>query len=103
MIKEGYIARWNKYPKNEIKIRVARPSILAPSKTLLTLWKNKEITWDEYTAIFRKEIQDKPEAIEKLKEIKQKAQTEDVRLICYEKNPPCHRFILIEIINELLQ
>lgn len=25
----------------------------------------------------------------------------DVRLICYEKNPPCHRFILIDLINSL--
>jgi hypothetical protein len=22
-------------------------------------------------------------------------------LICYEKNPPCHRFILIDLINSL--
>jgi len=42
-----------------------------------------------------------PKAVAKLKEIEKLAEEKDVRLICYEKNPPCHRFILVDLINSL--
>jgi len=43
MLKEGYIGRWKKYPKNEVKVRVARPSVLAPSKELLKDFKEGKV------------------------------------------------------------
>lgn len=101
MLKEGYIAKRNEYPDDEIKVRVARPSVLAPSKELLKDWKDGRIDWTEYERRFREEILNNPKAMAKLREIKRLAETEDVRLICYEKNPPCHRFILIELANTL--
>lgn len=101
-LKEGYIAKWKEYPRDEIKIRVARPSVLAPSEELLRDWKEGRITWEEYERRFREEILSNPKAVEKLKEIKRLLdEGKDVRLMCYEKNPPCHRFILIELINSL--
>jgi len=33
---EGYIANWRNYPKDEVKVRVARPSVLVPSQELLS-------------------------------------------------------------------
>lgn len=99
MLKEGYIAKWNEYPGDEMKVRVARPSVLAPSKGLLKDWKEGRIDWAEYERRFREEILRKPKAVEKLREVKELAKTKDVRLICYEKNPPCHRFILMDLIN----
>jgi len=101
MLKEGYIGKWKKYPKDEVKVRVARPSVLAPSKELLKDWKEGKIDWAAYERRFRKEILNSPKAVAKLKEIKKLAEEKDVRLICYEKNPPCHRFILIDLINSL--
>jgi len=101
MLKEGYIGKWKKYPKDEVKIRVARPSVLAPSEELLKNWKEGKIGWAEYERRFRKEILSKPEAVEKLREIKKLAEEKDVRLICYEKNLPCHRFILLDLTNFL--
>ena len=118
MLKEGYIGKWKKYPKDEIKVRVARPSILAPSRELLgdfmerkKYWMGRELSelearkeaWaeTEYEKRFREEMLANPKALEKLREIKKLAETKDVRLICYEKNPPCHRFILIDLINSL--
>jgi len=101
MLKEGYIGNWRKYPKDEVKIRVARPSVLAPSKELLKNWKEGKIDWGAYEKHFRREILSSPKAVAKLKEIKKLAEEKDVRLICYEKNPPCHRFILIDLINSL--
>lgn len=46
MLKEGYIGRWKRYPKDEVKIRVARPSVLAPSNELLKDFKEGRI--EEY-------------------------------------------------------
>jgi len=57
--------------------------------------------WGAYERCFQKEILSNPKALAKLKEIKKLAKEKDVRLICYEKNPPCHRFILIDLINSL--
>jgi uncharacterized protein YeaO (DUF488 family) len=101
MLKEGYIGKWKKYPKNEVKVRVARPSCLGPSESLLKDWKERKINWAEYEKRFRKEILNSPKAVAKLKEIKKLAEEKDVRLICYEKSPPCHRFILIDLVNTL--
>lgn len=114
---EGYIGNWKNYPKDEVKIRVARPSVLAPSLELLSefvkakkYWMAKGLTelearkkaWEEigYETRFRREILNNPKAMAKLKEIKDLAKNRNVRLICYEKNPPCHRFILTKLIEE---
>ena len=101
MLKEGYIGKWKNYPEDEVKVRVARPSVLGPSLELLKDWKEGKIDWEEYTRRFRKEILSNPKALAKLREIKKLAKEKDVRLICYEKNPPCHRFVLMDLINSL--
>ncbi len=88
-------------PKNEINIAVTRTakSVLSPSWTLLNDYKNGTIDWEEYTRRFKREMLSNPQALEELKRIKELAKTKDVRLICYEKNPPCHRFILLEMMK----
>ena len=101
MLKEGYIGKWKDYPNDEVKVRVARPSVLGPSLKLLKDWKEGKIVWEEYTRRFRKEILSNPKAVAKLIEIKKLAKEKDIRLICYEKNPPCHRFILMDLIKPL--
>jgi len=108
---EGYIANWRNYPKDEIKIRVARPSVLAPSQELLSEFNRlkkrcgRERAWElsGYEERFKREILSNPKAMAKLREIKELAKNRDVRLICYEKNPPCHRFILMKLIEEVKQ
>jgi len=101
MMKESYISMWNKLPHDAIKVRVARPSVLSASKELLNDYKKERITWQEFEARFRKEIRSNPKAMAELKRLKGLSQEKDVYLICYEKNYPCHRFILIDLINEL--
>lgn len=100
---EGYraLVRWNKYPSDEIKVNVFRPYVLSPSKKLLQDYKEAGIDWAEYEVRFHREIKGNPVAMKKLREIKELSEERDMRLICYEKNPPCHRFLLIEMINEL--
>jgi len=101
MLKEGYIGKWKDYPNDEVKVRVARPSVLGPSLKLLKDWKEGKIDWEEYTRRFREEILGNPKAVAKLIEIEKLAKEKDVRLICYEKSPPCHRFILMDLIKSL--
>ena len=91
----------NKLPADVIKIRVARPSVLSASKELFSDYKTKQITWQQFEKRFRKEILKNPRAVAELKRLKELAQTKDVHLICYEKNYPCHRFILMDLIEEL--
>jgi uncharacterized protein YeaO (DUF488 family) len=101
MIKESYISMWNKLPSDAIKVRVARPSVLSPSKGLLYDYKEGRINWQEFENRFRKEIIHNPKAIAELTRLKELSQEKDVYLICYEKNYPCHRFILMDLIKEL--
>jgi len=104
---EGYISNWKNYPQDEVKVRVARPSVLAPSQELLSDFNRlkkkfgRERAWElsGYEKRFRREILSNPKAMAKLREIKEMARTRIVRLICYEKNPPCHRFILMKLIE----
>ena len=93
---------WNKLPKDAIKVRVARPSVLSASKKLLYDYKEGRINWQEFENRFRKEIINNPKAIAELKRLKELSLKKEVYLICYEKNYPCHRFILINLIKELM-
>ena len=102
MLKESYISMWNKLPADAVKVRVARPSVLSPSLELLHDYKDGRITWQEFEARFRKEIANNPKAIAELRRLTQLSQEKDVYLICYEKSYPCHRFILMDLINEML-
>jgi len=102
-IKESYIANWKNIPDNGTvyKVRVARPSILSPSKELLDDYKNKRIDWNGYEKRFRKEILSNPKVMNELSILKTISKFKDVYLICYEKKYPCHRFILMDMIKEL--
>lgn len=101
MLKESYISMWKKLPVDSIKVRVARPSVLSASKKLMTDYKSARITWETFEARFRDEIKNNPNAVAELQRLKILSKTKDVYLICYEKNYPCHRFILMNMINEL--
>lgn len=100
---EGYLAKKKTYPKHEVHIVVTATakSILAPSWDLLNDYKDKKINWKGYTGRYTMEMMTNPEAIKEMRRIKELAQANDVRLICYEKQYPCHRFILIQLINSL--
>lgn len=101
MLRETYLANLKNLPPNTVRVRVARPSLLSPSIELLKDWKDGRIKWTEYIVRFRKEILNNVKAVDKLREIRELAQYKEVYLFCYEKNPPCHRFILVNLINEL--
>ena len=90
------------YPRRIASIHFDRwLPILAPSRGLLQAWRQNRITWAEYAARFRREILGSPEAMAALRHIIDVARTKDVYLVCWEKSPPCHRFILLDLCKEL--
>lgn len=97
VLRESYIANWKNLPKDAIKVRVARPSIFAPSEKLLEAYKAGEIDWNGYRMRFLSEIEERPGTMNELRVLAEKSKKEDIYLICYEKNPPCHRFILLRM------
>lgn len=83
-------------------IDVAPPSnsLLSPSPELMSDYRNDKITWDEFKERFKKEM-DTPTVEAMLLDIARKAANEDMYLVCYDKAHDCHRFILMDIIEEL--
>jgi len=118
MLKESYVAKLNTLPKDAIKIAVGYPSVFSPSETLLKEFNEiksklmkkgtaepdaRKRAWQQtdFEKRYRKEIESKPDVIDKLKEIKELTEKKDVFLYCYCGRYPCHRFILIDMIQHL--
>ncbi len=105
-VKETYLAalRYGKKDPSATYIMVARKvnpgNPLVPSAKLLADWKGGSITWDQYTERYKEELNNEI-AQKYLRELKELSKTKDIYLVCYEKNPPCHRFILLEILNNM--
>ena len=73
---------------------------LAPSKQLLKDYKTKKKTWEEFTESFQSELKDQKESIETIKELKIKNKSNNITLLCYEKEgETCHRHLLKKIIE----
>ncbi|MBN1280498.1 MAG: DUF488 family protein [Candidatus Thermoplasmatota archaeon] len=117
MLKETYVAKLKTLPKEAIKIPVGYPSVFSPSETLLKEFNERKSTlmdsgmaeaearqnaWvhTDFENRYRKEVESNPEVIQKLREIKELARTQDVYLYCYCGKHPCHRFILLDIIHQ---
>lgn len=114
MLKETYLAKLKqmkeKYPDAhfEVVTRTAK-SILSPSYELLTeykvlikdLPKNEIIELFEkaYTPRFEKEMLYNNKCHDRMKELALMSIDKDVFLVCYEKEYPCHRFILKKYIE----
>lgn len=118
MLKESYVAKLKTLPKDAIKIEVGYPSFFAPSETLLSKFNEiksnlmkkgivepeaRKRAWKQtdFENRYRREIESKPKAFEKLNEIKELSKDKDVYLYCYCGKYPCHRFILIDMIEKL--
>ena len=120
MLKESYVTKLKTLPKDAIKLEVGYPSVFAPSETLLSEFNEiksrlmkkgmvepeaRKRAWKQtdFEKRFRKEIESKPDVIDRLKEIKKLAEKKDIYLYCYCGKYPCHRFILIDMIKNLVE
>jgi len=112
MIVGGYFAQIKNYPETDILICVARKypwfvkkgmmehnRILAPSPELLADWK-KGTTWEEYEKRYRFEMLSTAKPAGAFRDLRDLAKNRVVRLLCWEKKPPCHRFILLDLLKE---
>ncbi len=112
MIKTGYFAKIKTYPKTDILIVISRyyprfapPGLLfkpefAPSAVLLTDWKAGLNTWEEYETRYRAEMDD-PLIQRRIMQYTERVNSAQVhRFLCFEKEYPCHRFLLKAIIEE---
>ncbi len=115
-IHEGYFAKINDYPEDEVKLCVASsypffvkkhkmvhyPS-LAPSLRLLREYKASDITWEEYIPRFKYEVRQHAsrQTLEWLK--RREKEGGPIRLLCYEKaeDRRCHRFLLLDILKSM--
>lgn len=77
-------------------------SILAPSWEMLNAYKDGRITWDEYVRRYVKEMANKASNAEMLR-IGKLAKSKDVYLVCFERVGNCHRFLLVDMINMMMQ
>lgn len=69
----------------------------APSRELLKDWKEKWIDFVEYK---RRYLSEMKKNTEEIKELAQRARTEIITLLCYEKtDEQCHRRLLKELID----
>lgn len=102
MLKESYLAVMKNLPNDSVKIVVTRRagSVLSPSWDLLDDYKSGKINWDGYVERFKQEMNNDI-CIAAMRKIKWLSKDKDVYLICYEKRYPCHRFLLIDMINKL--
>lgn len=124
-INETYLAVLKKkreeFPKDYFEvITLTVGSPLAPDNRLLNdvkfLQKQFELmkvpkewarwmAWDnsDYENRYRKQLQDDPEAQERIQFlIKKILSGQPVWIVCYEKYPPCHRFVLWDILQTQL-
>lgn len=117
MIYTSYLANVKKLPTNMKKILVIRwkprntmnpekynlewwPQ-LAPSELLLSKYKDNSIDWHQYREMFIEESYTNVMFIDALEQIIELNKTQDICLICYEKNDlECHRSLIREILKQ---
>ena len=116
MVETGYFGNMKNYPETDILICVSRKYPwfikkdkmehyieLSPSSKLLSDWKEETISGHMYSWRFKKQMKNMvpKNTIELINdEEKWGLDKKTYRLMCWEKNPPCHRFILKELIEE---
>ena len=111
MITTGYLAKTDTYPKTDILLAVTRykpryhpepewKPTLAPSPALLWDYKKGRIDWETYEKRYREEMT-APDPRNLILFYANRVRSGQVfRLLCIERDPPCHRFILQDIIQE---
>ncbi|UCD70890.1 MAG: DUF488 family protein [Syntrophobacterales bacterium] len=110
MIKETYLsAKKRAIPKGDLIFDISGSgkgrrfiSPLAPSPMLMEDWNNNRIRWKEYVERYFLQLYHNQRARSLLDEIISISMQRDVWLIGLEKNYPCHRFLLKQIIEKVL-
>ncbi len=110
MIKDTYYSvRKRVVPQGDVVFDISRfrkkkaaISPLAPSQDLLRDWNEDRIVWKEYVERYYQELKAKKEVDPLIGKIADLAAHEDVWLVCMEREYPCHRFLVKEVIERIL-
>lgn len=110
MIKETHLsARKRAIPKGNLIFDISGSgkgkltiSPLAPSRVLLEDWNNDRIRWKEYVERYFLQLYHDQRAGSLLDEIISLSMERNVWLVGLEKDYPCHRFLLKQIIEKVL-
>jgi uncharacterized protein YeaO (DUF488 family) len=79
-------------------------SHLSPSWNLLHKLKNGEINFETYKELLIKEISENPEAIKRIRELREIAKEKLLFLVCYERDwRKCHRSIIKDILEKKIK
>jgi uncharacterized protein YeaO (DUF488 family) len=79
-----------------------RTRLLAPSRKLLEDWNEDRIKWKEYVERYFQQLYDDQRARNLLEEVISLSMEKDVWLVGLEKDYPCHRFLLKQIVEKVL-
>jgi len=74
---------------------------LAPSAELLGKYKNQNVSWEEFAASFKLELQGNDESLQTIRALNSRSGRSHVTLLCYEpEGTPCPRHLLKEIVRD---
>ena len=76
--------------------------LLAPSRKLLEDWNEDRMKWKEYVERYFQQLYDDQRARNLLEEVISLSMEKDVWLVGHEKDYPCHRFLLKQIVEKVL-
>ena len=110
MIKEACLSEGKSMiPKGDIVFDISgvrkkgkRTTPFAPSRKLLEDWNEDRITWKEYVERYFQQLYHDQEAMNLLEEVIFLSMERDVWLVGLEKDYPCHRFLLKQIVEKVL-
>ncbi len=110
MIKETYISAQKRVvPHGEIVLDISRfrkreshVSPLAPSRELLDDWDQGKIVWKKYVERYYQELKENEEATALIVDIADLSARKNVWLVCTEREYPCHRFLVKQVIERIL-
>lgn len=75
-------------------------SVLSPSSDLLFAFKQGRMNWEEFKREFIGQIKGDVASLEAINTLHELSETEDVTLLCFEKDGnPCHRHLVRDIVE----
>ncbi len=117
VVKEGYFAKLESYPEDEIhlciswkypwfikKDKMSWERSLSPSPYILESYKSGNWDWKKYVERFKRELRINHVKMSALSTVAlASAEGKDVRLLCWEKglDGKCHRFVILDILESL--
>lgn len=110
MIKETCLSEGKRIiPKEDVAFDISglgkgrqRTSLLAPSRKLLEDWNEDRIRWKEYVERYFQQLYHDQRAMSLVEEVISLSVERDVWLVGLEKDYPCHRFLLKQIVEKVL-